>query len=183
MKIVSNDSTTVVKQNYLSHDQNVSICMLSLKTENSVGISLYDGMDPEWEEFKGELEAPYIISVGVAIQKDGDTYNKELGEKIAYNRALNPTKAFMVFAQTKGGIFDEITRKVILDRIASKDLSYFSISYEKAENKYFEEQGKKIEVEALIEVLTPEEKKVLNDLQSLSDESINKLIDITCQGK
>lgn len=184
MKIVSKETATVEKTNYLGHIQHVDICVLGFKTEKSVTIGLFD----EYEDVT-DLDAEYITSVGVAIQKDGDTYDKELGQKIAYNRAMRPDKAFYVEAQTRGGLHDEKTRQQFLENLKSKDLGYFSYGYEVAERKYNEKQEKLKKISSIENALSPENKVIADKLSALSPENkaqltsyLTAIID-TCEEK
>ena len=145
MKFISEESVSLTKKNYLGIEQVVNICMTGVKFEDTTGLL-----------FKGKKDRPafrpmeYALVVGVSIQNAKDEYKAGFGETIARDRSRMLDKAFMVIAQTKGGVCDASLRKVLLDNIASKELSYFSKSYAEAEQRFLKNVQKKKAQELLM---------------------------------
>lgn len=166
VKTISREFVTVEKQNYLGHTQLVTICLKGFKIEGVANIFVA-------EDKILRVHLPYVLSVGVAVQRDGDVLDKELAEKIAEGRASKFNKSLLLIPQTRGGIFDENFRKELLNTIAAKDLDYFSEGYAKAEAKYKEAQK---EAEATSK-LPDAEKQILELTNDLSATKAGKVRD------
>ena len=165
IKTISKEFVTVEKENYLGHKQTVTICLKGFKIEGYARIRV-----DETHLLNAPL--PYLLAVGVSVQRDGDTLNRELANKIAEGRATKFTKSLLLIPQTRGGIFDENFRKTLLNTIAAKDLDYFSAGYAKAEAKHKEEQ-KTAEV---VNELPETEKTILDLASSLPTAKANKVV-------
>lgn len=145
MKFISEESVSLTKKNYLGVEQVVNICMTGVKFEDTTGL-LFKGKKDRTDFRSME----YALVVGVSIQNAKDEYKAGFGETIARDRSRMLDKAFMVIAQTKGGVCDASLRKVLLDNIASKELSYFSKSYAEAEQRFLKNKKKK-EAQSLLQ--------------------------------
>jgi len=129
---------------------------------------------------KGLYLSEYIpikgLLIGVSICSPNDTYDKELGEKIAYSKAVNVKDLYShtaLYTPVFGLINDEVVTAV-LDNYAkyiTKNPGAIIAGYNKSEKKFLENKAKE-EFEAS---LPQEVKSVLAEIDSLKYSNLELL--------
>lgn len=112
------------------------------------------------------VDSPKILSLGLAVCREGDTWDEELGKKIAYNKAIK--RRDHVLATTDSGI---INTKVV-EAIAEQEAAYMQVNpgryiagYDESKKKYFLEKSR---VEYL-NSLTQKEKLAIEVMASVKE--------------
>lgn len=117
--------------NYKGNVQNFIICGITKDMEGSYSSFTDDNFE--------DVATYKILSVGVSIASELDSYDEDLGKLIAYRKAKSNKAAVM--ATSFKGFFNQDTVTCILNNTAEvikKNPSCVIASYAKAEKKYSE---------------------------------------------
>lgn len=121
-----------------------------------------DGFELDEEQY----ESAKTLSIGIAVQREGDQWNEELGKNIAYGKAI--AKRNHAFAATDPGM---INTKVV-EAILEQEASYMQVnpgryiaSYDEARDKYRELKAR----EEYFNNLTAEEKLAIETFAKVKD--------------
>lgn len=121
------------------------------------------------------------LSLGIAICNPTDTYNEEIGKKIAYSKAVSPSNTLCMFVCDGGMVNTKMVEALI-----EQEKEYFIAYPEKhikgylaAKTKYEANVKKESDKKNLVESLTSAELEVIHyfkDLPSNKRNTIMKLI-------
>lgn len=169
-----NNSATVVKQvgfkkfvpelksNFLSDtfvdyegvERHFTVAAVSVPIDE-VG-SLFNTMDvvaacAEGKDLNGtttdDVTFEKVLFIGVAIQRKEDTFNEELGKRIAYGKALKNKNRYL-YVSHRGLVNTPMVEALIRQEADyfKKDPGFYIAGYDKAEKEYNNSQGKTINV-------------------------------------
>lgn len=173
MKIKTIDHVSGTFVNYADVVQHFDVVLVSYIPESAFSTVIEDN-----KYFT--VESKIVMGVGTAFCKAknspddiGDTYDPELGKKIALAHATSD-KAFATINQSEMGFIDASIRAAILTNIANnikEEPERYSYCYKRDKERYLKFK----ELQDLRESLTNDEMFVINFISTASDEEINKL--------
>jgi hypothetical protein len=157
---------------YKGQEHKIIVCALSQRVncENSVEtnvVHIYSDVDDDWGD---ESYVAKILSFGVAICNPIDNYNQEHGEMIAYNRAKKYEDCPLL-TSSRAGFFNTATVTAILNNYIDyiqKDPGSAIAGYDRAKEKFYEEQDLKNDVSKM----TEDEKSKIKILATSAPENI-----------
>lgn len=121
------------------------------------------------------IEAKKVVSIGIAVCRPCDTFNDEIGKKIAQGKAIK-YRDHSLYATDSGMIND-----AVVNALLKQEAEYFKqnpgkylAGYDKDKAKY--EATKRIE--ELEESLEEDEKALLDCLDNMSDDKIERVIEV-----
>ena len=132
--------------------------------------ALYD------ENFK-EISAAKTLSIGFAICNANDTFDEELGLKIAVNKANSPKNKLRMYALYSGMI-----NTTVVKALMEQEIKYFINNpdshipgYHEAESKYLQNKKDTEELEAIKNSFSEEQMNIINKLNSYTPEIRNSM--------
>lgn len=156
----------------------VTVCAVSSTPKEDLGYKLTTG----WVcgsniDISADIYNPIIrtVSLGVSICNPVDTYNKELGEKIAYTKAKKSIPKLMAL---ENGVINTAVVKAFLEqelKFVINNPSKFIKGYYEVEQKY----QNKIRIQEELDKLTLEERCIYDFISEGKD--IQKLINLYCK--
>lgn len=148
--------------NYEGTQVNFILAAVSIPTNIVLVPVDEDGFETDEEQ----VESPKILSLGLSVQRPGDTWDEEMGKQIAYGKALK--RRDHVLATTDPGMINTKMVEAILEQEASYmqvNPGRYIAGYDEARDKYNEAKAR---VEYL-NSLTAEEKLAINVVASIKD--------------
>lgn len=148
--------------NYEGIQVNFILAAVSIPTNTVLVPVDEDGFETE----EDQLESPKILSLGLSVQRPGDTWDEEMGKQIAYGKALK--RRDHVLATTDPGMINTKMVEAILEQEASYmqvNPGRYIAGYDEARDKYNEAKAR---VEYL-NSLTAEEKLAIETFAKVKD--------------
>lgn len=152
-------------KDYTGAERKFVMAAVSLHNEYSVDIT--EDLEPIDSDHK-------ILSIGVSVCRPTDTFNEELGKKIAEGKAIK-YRDHAIYAVDAGLINDKVVRALL-----SQESEYFKSNpgrYLAGYNKDAEKYQKSQEMHEYIKSLDGDAKVAFKFLTEADDNSVSKLYD------
>lgn len=124
-----------------------------------------------------------ILSIGIAICCPSDTYNEEVGKKVAYSKAMNPENPYRLFASAPG-----MVNTKMVDALIEQEITYFTNNpeshikgYNDAMYKYLNEQQKAIDKSKMMDGLTNADLETIHYIKGLEKEKRDSIMKLICE--
>ena len=148
---------------YTGVERKFVLAALSISDESSIYI----------EESIEEIEFAYkVLTLGISVCRANDTFNEELGKKIAEGKA-NKYRNHAIYT-TDSGLINATMVKALLEQEATyfkANPGRYLIGYDKDKQKY----EKSERIEKYIDSLNENEKKVFNYCVTASDKELSTM--------
>lgn len=149
---------------YTGVERKFVLAALSISDESSIYIE---------ESNEEEIESAYkVLTLGISVCRANDTFNEELGKKIAEGKA-NKYRNHAIYT-TDSGLINATMVKALLEQEATyfkANPGRYLIGYDKDKQKY----EKSERIEKYIDSLNENEKKVFNYCVTASDKELSTM--------